>query len=172
MKRDPDHSSSVAAHFRGAAYPHAVSVRLLRSLAFVFALLLVSGGAAHAQFNWPRFVPDPAVTGQPVVYRQSFSLCYEVPAENLDGEQSWLSVDGNEIRFFGVYRPLPCPVIPPGPPVDFNLGFLPAGEYTFFQYQVPSSVSFPVDPAEFNPRVQTSITVVQGGPRPVPGLTR
>jgi len=141
------------------------------SAALVIALVIACSGDVLAQGDQTGFIPDPPITGQPVLYRETFPGCPPMPFENVDGESNWILVDGNEVHLFVVFLPSPCPVPPPGPTVDFSFGFLAAGEYTLFQYRVPTSVTFPVDPAEFTPVLKQSFTVVQGGPSPVPGLT-
>lgn len=169
----PRNRSRAATHSRARLYLSRKE-QLGFGLLMVFGLMLFSLGAGtvQAQIDQTGFIPDPPVTGQPVLYRQTFLGCPPIPVENVEGESSWLLLEGNEVHLFVVFLPSPCPVPPPGPTVDFSFGFLPAGEHTLFQYRVPDTVTFPANPADFDPALERSFTVIQGGPSPVPGLTR
>lgn len=119
----------------------------------------------HAQFAGPSgFIPDPPVAGKPIIFRQNFALgCPPIHVPNVDGESDWLLVDGSDVHLFVVFKQgVPCGVPPQGPTVDFDFGILPAGDYLLFQYRVPDTVTFPVNPNDFGPVAGTNFTVVSG----------
>ena len=139
---------------------------------FLLMLWLGFSQSIHARIPaFGSFIPDPPVAGEPIIFRQDFPLgCPPVHVPNVDGESDWLLVEGNDIHLFIVFRQgVPCGVPPPGPTVDFDFGILPAGDYTLFQYQVPTSVTFPANPNNFVPVSETNFTVVAGA-RSIPSL--
>ena len=146
-------------------------VQIYTSVSLLFMLLLAFGHPVQAQVAGTGFIPDPPVSGGSIIFREDFGVgCPPIHVPNVDGESDWLLVDGNEIYLFVVFNPnVPCGVPPDGPVVDFNLGILPAGDYTLFRYTVPTSVTFPVNPDEFDPVFEIGFTVV-AGPTAIPSL--
>lgn len=146
-------------------------VQIYTSICLLFALLLAFSQSVQAQLPEIAFIPDPPVSGGSIIFREDFAVgCPPIPFPNVDGESDWLLVDGNEIHLFVVFNPnVPCGVPPDGPVVDFNLGILPAGDYTLFRYTVPTSVTFPANPDEFDPVFEIGFTVVVS-PSAIPSL--
>lgn len=152
-----------------------MNIRSQASIAFLFTVLITFGHSVQAQ-AFTEFIPDPPVTDEPIIFREDFGIGCPPMSPNADGQMSWLLVEGNDVHLFYVFNLMaPCGVPPDGPVVDFNLGILPAGNYTLFRYRVPTSVAFPVDPDDFDPAPGIDFTVVAGtgpttSPSPIPSL--
>ena len=129
------------------------------------ALCMLYSHAVQAQEpGTGLFIPDQPLANKTIIYRFNFALgCPPIPFPNVDGESDWLLVDENDIHLFVVFDQMaPCGVPPSGPVVDFGLGTLAVGDYTLFFYRVPTTVTFPANPAEFNPVFETPFGVVEG----------
>lgn len=91
-----------------------------------------------------------------------------MPVPNPDGESYWVYRDGQSIYLFVVYSPQPCIPIPRL--VEFEIGALPAGDYTLFEYWVTNSTTFPISPEGLMVVSEFQFSVGLP-PSPVPALT-
>lgn len=134
---------------------------------------------AYGNIYSPFFTPNPPISGQPIIYTLSYPACPGGPAENVDGELYWVNREGQNIQVIAIMPFRPCIPIQVLPPVqfEFDMGELPAGEYTLSYYEAFENVTFPVDPDDpsdpNSPFVglvfETEFSVLQG-PRSVPAL--
>lgn len=139
-----------------------------RSLVGLTFVLLLFSGSAQALIAELELVPDPLFENRPVGVQIEFVGC-SAPVPNVDGRSTEIRRDGDIIDFYYAINFVICSPPPPGPIINFDLGYLPQGVYTLRVVYVDRSESFPPNMDGLDPII---VPFSVGGPvfEPIPTL--